>query len=113
MSIRPRGDAMPSCRRCRTRRVEHDLVVLPQPLEEAQRPTLTCRVLPDVLDNLGDGAPPVYGPEQPILGRVDGENEVGKRVSPVDQDGYAAPGRPLADADGPRQADRHEVTPGL
>ena len=48
--------------------------------------------LPDELENLGQGALPVDRAEQPIAGRVDGENEIGKRVGPVDQDGDATSG---------------------
>ena len=71
------------------------------------------RPAPTQPENLGQCSLAVDGAEQPILGRVDGENEIGKRVRPVDQDRDAARGHPLSNAHRPRQADRHVLPPAI
>src|SRR5262245_53441467 len=80
------------------RGVKHDLIVLPEALEEGQGLALTSTALPGLLENLGQSSVPVDRAEQAIAGQVDGENEIGKWVGAVDQDGDAPPRDPLSDA---------------
>src|SRR5208282_474964 len=72
------------------RRVKDDLVIVPKALEETQRSTLVLTRPHRILHNVGQRPLPVNGAKQPVLKRVDGENEIGKGVRPVDQHRDAA-----------------------
>src|SRR5580658_4543083 len=58
------------------RRVEDDLVVVPKALEETHGSTFVLTLPRRKLQNVGQRSLPVNGAEQPVLERVDGENEI-------------------------------------
>ena len=62
---------------------------------------------------LGQGSLPVDGAEQPVLERVDGENEIGKCVRPVDQHRDAARRQTFPNAYRPWQRNRNVVAPTI
>src|SRR5262245_29151788 len=95
------------------RGVKHDLIVLPEALEEGQGLALANTALPGLLENLAQSSLSVDRAEQAIAGRVDGESEIWKWVGAVDQDGDATPRDALPDANGPRHADRDVLLPAI
>ena len=86
------------------RRVKDDLVVMPKALEEFQGSALVLRHRRRSLQNFGQGSFPVDGAEQPVLERVDGANQIGKCVRPVDQHRDAAGRQTFPNAHRPWQA---------
>src|SRR5262249_10904552 len=95
-------------------RVEDDLVVLPEPLEEVTGlPLVVWVALRDGLHDLAERALAVDRTQQPVLTRVDGANEVGERVRPIDQHRDAAWGQSVPDGHRPGQANRNVVSPAI
>ena len=97
----------------RLRRVEDNLVVLPKALEEAQRSTLAIAVRKHKLKYFAKGSVPVDPAEQPVLKRVNGANEIGKCVGPIDQHCNATGGQTFPNAHGPWQCNGDVVGPKI
>ena len=95
------------------RRVKDDLVVLPQALEEIQGSALVVAVLDCKPQNFGERSVPIYGAEQPVLESINGENEIGERVRPVNQHRYATWRQTFPDAHRPRQCNGNVVAPTI
>ena len=93
--------------------VEDDLVVLPKALEETEGSALAIAVLRRSCRISRECSFPVDGAEQPILKSVDGENEIGKCVRPVDQHRDAARRQAFPNAHRPRQRDGNVVAPTI
>ena len=94
------------------RRVEDDLIVLPEPLEEAQRPPLR-RDHQRHRQNLGQRSLAIDSAEQPVFERIDGEHEIGERMRPVDQHGDAARRHTFPNAHRPRHGNGNERAPAI
>ena len=77
-------------RRGDARGIKNDLVVSPQAFEETEDPAFCVARLRRKSQDFRQGSAPVDGAEQPVLEGIDGENEIGKRVRPVDQHRNAA-----------------------
>ena len=95
------------------RRVKDDLVVLPQALEEPQGPALAVAVLRGNLQNFGQRSVAIDGAEQPVLESVNGENEIGECVRPVNQHRYAARRQTFPHAHRPWQRNWNVVAPTI
>src|SRR5216684_5579307 len=67
------------------RRVKDDLVILPEALEEIQGSALVVAVLDCKPQNFGERSFPIDGTEQPVLESINGENEIGECMCPVNQ----------------------------
>ena len=65
--------------------VKDDLVVLPQALEEIQGSALVITVLDCKSQNFGERSFPIDGAEQLVLESINGENEIGECMRPVNQ----------------------------
>src|SRR5216684_185314 len=95
------------------RRVKDDLVVLPQALEEIQGSALVVAVLDCKPQNFGERSFPIDGAEQLVLESINGENEIGERVRPVNQHRYATRRQTFPNAHCPWQRNRNVVTPTI
>src|SRR5713226_3070374 len=93
--------------------VKDDLVVLPKALEEPQGAALAVAVLRRKLQNFGDRSFPIDGAEQLVLESINGENEIGERVRPVNQHRYATRRQTFPNAHCPWQRNRNVVTPTI
>src|SRR5271168_4454498 len=91
--------------------IEHDLVVSPKTLEEIQGPTFAFAALHCNSHDRGHGSIAIDGGEQPVLERIDGEDEIGECMRLVDQYGYATRGQTFPDAYRPGQPDRNIIAP--
>jgi hypothetical protein len=91
--------------------VEHDLVVSPKALEEIQGSTFAFAALHCNSHDRGHGSIAINGGEQPVLKRIDGEDEIGECMRLVDQYGYATRGQTFPDAYRPGQPDRNIIAP--
>ena len=95
------------------RRVKDDLVVLPQALEEPQGSALVVAVLDCKPQNFGERSFPIDGAEQLVLESINGENEIGERVRPVNQHRYATRRQTFPNAHRPRQCNGNVVGPTI
>ena len=91
--------------------VKHDLVILPKALEETQGSGLAISIWQSKSHYVGQGSVPVDGAEQPLLKRVDGENEISKCVRPVNQYRDTARRQTFPNAHRPWQGNRNVVAP--
>src|SRR6516225_4431788 len=102
-----RGDRRRSSARC----VEHDLIVLPELLDEP-----ACLLLiihsRSIPQDLIDRAVAVDCGEDSLLCLVDREGEIGIGMGSIDQDGHGAKGHAVRDTQGPRQTQRNVAAPG-
>src|SRR6185437_5392337 len=92
-------------------RVEHDDVVLPEALEQPtalRLPGCSARA-----ENFAERTRAIDRREEPLLGRVDEEREIGIHVRGVDEHGGNAARRPVLHAQRPWQANRNVAAPGL
>src|SRR5205823_1097719 len=94
-------------------RVKDDLVVLPKALEEIQSSALVVAALGCKLQNFGERSFPIDGAEQPVLESIDGENEIGERMRPVNQHRHATGRQTFPNAHCPWQRNRNVVTPTI
>ena len=93
--------------------VKDDLVVLPKALKETQGSVFVIAVLRCKLQNFGESSVSVDGAEQPVLKRVDGENEIGKCVRLVNQHRDATRRQTFPNAHRPWQSNRDVVAPTI
>ena len=91
-------------------RADRDVIVEPEPLEEATA-RLESRwiVWQRVLHDLAETAASIHRIEQALFERVDREEEIRVRVSPVDQDRRGSRRQPIVNADGVGHSNRHVV----
>ena len=93
--------------------VKDDLVILPKVLEEPQSSALVVAVLDCKPQNFGDRSFPVDGAEQLVLESINGENEIGERMRPINQHRYATRRQTFPNAHCPWQRNRNVVTPTI
>ena len=94
-----------------SRCVKDYLVVSPKALEEAQGSTLAIAVRKRKSQYFAEGSVAVDRAEQPVLKRVDGEDEIRKFVRLVDQHRDTAGGQTFPNAHRPWQLDGDVVAP--
>ena len=95
----------------RALRVEHDLIVLPEPREKLA-PLLIANRSDGAVQDLADRALAIDRLKELFLGGVDEEREVGIHVARIDEHGGEAGRRSILDGQRPGNANRNEAAPG-